>query len=91
MHDIAIRRGIIIDRTPLSSASGPARRLAQRQEVDRSSSGVHDNIVERLAPRAKRSRLRATPIQHRSAVASIKPGAMRRHQHSGQFVEQVAR
>jgi hypothetical protein len=75
VHDIAVRRGIIIDRTPLSSPSGPARRLVQRQEADRSISGTHDDIVERLVPRAKRSRLRATPLQRRSAVASIKPGA----------------
>ena len=74
MHDIAVRRGVVIDRTPFSSPSGPARPLVQRQEADRSISGAHEDIVERLAPRAKRSRLRATPLQ-RSAVASIKPGA----------------
>ena len=62
MHDIAVRRGIIIDRTP------------QRQEADRSISGVHDDIVERLTPRPKLSRLRATPIQRRSAVTSVKRG-----------------
>jgi hypothetical protein len=74
VHDIAVRRGIIIDRTPFSSPRGPARPLVQRQEADRSISGAHEDIVERLAPRAKRSRLRATPLQ-RSPVASIKPGA----------------
>jgi hypothetical protein len=35
---------------------------------------VHDDSVERLTPRPKLSRLRATPIQRRSAVASVKRG-----------------